>query len=265
MRPGHPDELQDTTSPVPPVTAGCSCACQVTFDRFTDPEHLAGWNRTLARLDAQQRVQCALEHLPGNHVLSSSFGAQAAVALHLLTSVRPEIPVILIDTGYLFPETYRFVETLTARLQLNLHVYSNPRSPAWQEAVHGRRWEQGLEGIERYNQDNKVEPMRRALDTLGAGTWFTGLRRDQAASRAATPFAQLSGGRFKVAPIADWTDRDVYAYLRRHDLPYHPLWEQGYVSIGDVHTTRPLHEVDSLEDTRFFGLKRECGLHEAVL
>jgi phosphoadenosine phosphosulfate reductase len=65
-----------------------------------------------------------------------------------------------------------------------------------------------------------------------------------------------------VHPIADWTDRDVHKYLQQHDLPYHPLWEKGYVSVGDHHTTRPIHEVDSVEQTRFFGLKRECGLHE---
>jgi phosphoadenosine phosphosulfate reductase len=70
-------------------------------------------------------------------------------------------------------------------------------------------------------------------------------------------------GRIKVHPIIDWTDRNVGRYLAEHDLPYHPLWEQGYVSIGDVHTTRPLGEGMTEEETRFFGLKRECGLHEA--
>ena len=68
-------------------------------------------------------------------------------------------------------------------------------------------------------------------------------------------------GRWKLHPIADWSDRDVWQYLQQHDLPYHPLWHQGYVSIGDVHTTRPLEAGMNEEDTRFFGLKRECGLH----
>jgi phosphoadenosine phosphosulfate reductase len=237
----------------------------VEWDRFRDQSHLESWNRTLAQLDAGERVRCALENLPGTHVLSSSFGAQAAVSLHLLTRAMPDIPVILVDTGYLFPETYRFVESLTERLNLNLKVYRNPMSPAWQEAVYGRRWEQGLDGLERFNEDNKVTPMRRALEELGAGTWFTGLRRDQAASRAAIPFVQFSGGRFKVAPIADWSDRDVYHYLKAHDLPYHPLWHEGYVSIGDVPTTRTLAEAGSEDATRFFGLKRECGLHDSIL
>jgi phosphoadenosine phosphosulfate reductase len=213
-------------------------------------------------MTAEDRVAQALKTLPGQHIVSSSFGAQSAVMLHLVTQQQPGIPVVLIDSGYLFPETYQFVDKLTARLALNLKVYSPERSGAWQEARHGKRWEQGLDGLEAYNQENKVAPMQRAIDELGVGTWFSGLRRDQTIERAKTPFVERSGDRFKVYPIADWTDRDIFDYLKKHDLPYHPLWEKGYVSIGDVHTTKSLSDVDSIEETRFFGLKRECGLHE---
>lgn len=219
-------------------------------------------NRKFQSLDAQARVAWALEHLPGAHVLSSSFGTQAAVSLHLVTSVNPGIPVILIDTGYLFAETYRFIDELTERLELNLKVYRADVSTAWQEARHGQRWSHGRDGIDAYNNENKVEPMRRALRELGAGTWFAGLRRMQSEERASTPYLKWSGGRWKVHPIADWSDRDVHRYLKQHGLPRHPLWEQGFHSIGDHHSTRPIHEVNSLEQTRFFGLKRECGIHE---
>lgn len=241
-----------------------SCAV-VDRERFTDSAHLASWNQRLAQLSAPERVACALENLPETQVLTSSFGAQAAVMLHMLSSARADIPVVVVDTGYLFPETYEFIDTLTERLQLNLKVYRAEMSPAHQEARFGKRWEQGLEGIEAYNLQNKVEPMRRAMEDLQVGTWFTGLRRVQSQSRSETPFVQYTGGRFKVAPIADWTDRDVYTYLQAHNLPYHPLWHKGYVSIGDQHTTVPLHEASSAEQTRFHGLKRECGLHESVL
>lgn len=219
-------------------------------------------NRRLAGLDAQSRVEWALENLPGRHVLSSSFGAQAAVCLHLATRVEPDIPVVLIDTGYLFAETYRFIDALVARLSINLKVYRADLSPAWQEARYGPRWEQGLSGLADYNERNKVEPMRRALADLAAGTWIAGLRREQSASRAELDFLELAGKRWKLHPIADWTNRDVHRYLQTHDLPYHPLWEKGYVSIGDTHTTKPITDVGSLEETRFFGLRRECGLHE---
>lgn len=213
-------------------------------------------------MSAEDRVAWALENLPGQHIVSSSFGAQAAVMLHLVTRQMPDMPVVLVDTGYLFPETYQFIDELTDRLLLNLKVYRPDTSAAWQEARYGRRWNQGSDALIAYNRDNKVAPMERALTELGVGTWFAGLRREQSSSRANTAFFESSGERRKVHPIADWTDRDVHRYLQRHGLPYHPLREKGYVSIGDVHTTRSLTDVSSVEETRFFGLKRECGLHE---
>jgi phosphoadenosine phosphosulfate reductase len=231
----------------------------------SESQAVATANRRLATLDAAGRVRWALANLPGNAVLSSSFGAQAAVSLHMITREAPDIPVILIDTGYLFVETYRFIDALTERLALNLRVYRSERSAAWQEARHGQRWLQGVAGLDAYHLENKIEPMQRALRELGAGTWFAGLRRQQSMSRQDAPLVQRSGDFWKVHPIADWSDRDVYRYLKSHDLPYHPLWHRGYVSIGDRHTTRPLGTGEDAEQTRFFGVKRECGLHEQAL
>ena len=131
---------------------------------------LAATNAQLEALSAQDRVAWALEHLPGEFVLSSSFGIQAALMLHLVSQQKRDIPVILTDTGYLFPETYQFIDQLTERLRLNLKVYRADLSAAWQEARYGKLWEQGVEGIERYNQINKVEPMARALSELNATT-----------------------------------------------------------------------------------------------
>nr|VXZ81137.1 Phosphoadenosine phosphosulfate reductase [Klebsiella pneumoniae] len=136
----------------------------------------------------------ALENLPGNYVLSSSFGIQAAVSLHLVNQIRPDIPVILTDTGYLFPETYQFIDELTDKLKLNLKVYRAAESAAWQEARYGKLWEQGVEGIEKYNEINKVEPMNRALKELNAQTWFAGLRREQSCSRATLPVLAVQRG-----------------------------------------------------------------------
>ena len=141
-------------------------------------------------------------------------------------------------------------------------MYRSDISPAWQEARFGRLWEQGIDGIERYNKMNKVEPMQRALKELEAQTWFAGLRRSQADTRQHLPVLQRSGKQFKLYPIIDWSNKDLHYYLKDNGLSYHPLWEQGYVSIGDWHTTQSLQEGMSEQDTRFFGLKRECGLHE---
>lgn len=195
-------------------------------------------------------------------MLSSSFGAQAAVMLHMLTQQFPDIPVVLTDTGYLFPETYQFIDELTERLNLNLQVYRAPMSGAWQEARFGKLWEKGAEGIEQYNKLNKVQPMQQALSELGVKTWFAGLRRSQSEMRESLSILQKLTRQVKVYPILDWSNKDVHYYLKDNDMPYHPLWEQGYVSIGDWHTTRSLQEGMDEKDTRFFGLKRECGLHE---
>ncbi len=225
-------------------------------------EALTEINRHLETLSAQERVIWGLENLPGEAVLTSSFGIQAAVCLHLVTRERPEIPVILTDTGYLFPETYQFIDSLTLQLQLNLQVFRAAESPAWQEARYGKLWEQGVAGIERYNQINKVEPLNRALVSLNAQSWFAGLRREQSGSRAGLPVLAFKKGVFKLLPIIDWDNRQVYQYLRQHGLSYHPLWDEGYLSVGDTHTTRKWEPGMAEEETRFFGLKRECGLHE---
>ncbi len=234
-----------------------------------EPQHswsgsqLASISPCLERLSASERVRWALDYLPDQAILTSSFGAQSAVMLHLVTRHLADIPVVLIDTGYLFPETYAFVDELKDRLSLNLKVYRSELSPAWQEVRFGRLWEQGIEGIERYNQLNKVEPMARALHTLQTGTWLSGLRRSQSGSRNQINIVQAHGSNVvKVHPLADWSERDIHVYLKAHDLPYHPLHEQGYVSIGDHHTSQPLGALENAEETRFFGLVRECGLHQ---
>ncbi|MBE5253505.1 phosphoadenosine phosphosulfate reductase [Mixta mediterraneensis] len=223
---------------------------------------LAATNAQLEKSSAEERVSWALENLPGVYVLSSSFGIQAAVSLHLVTRQQPDIPVILTDTGYLFPETYRFIDELADQLNLNLKVFHAETSPAWQEARYGKLWEQGVEGIEKYNAINKVEPMNRGLEALGAQTWFAGLRRDQSGSRANLPVLGVQRGVFKVLPIIDWDNRQIHQYLQGNNLKYHPLWDEGYLSVGDTHTTRKWEPGMAEEETRFFGLKRECGLHE---
>lgn len=226
------------------------------------PRVLAKLNAWLGERSAEERVNWALQNTPGPQALSSSFGAQAAVSLHLVTSQQPDIPVILVDTGYLFPETYQFIDELSERLSLNLKVYRPAIGRAWAEARYGRLWEQGEAGLDEYNRIRKVEPMQRALQDLDVHGWFAGLRRDQTKSRQHIEFVEWQRGRWKFHPIADWTDRDVGMYLQRHGLPYHPLWQQGYISIGDTHTTRRWEPGMDPDDTRFFGIKRECGLHE---
>lgn len=235
---------------------------QGVLDFDIDSEFLAELNQSIEAMPVIKRIEWALENLPSNHMLSSSFGAQSAVMLHLVNEVAPGTPVVLTDTGYLFPETYQFIEQMTSRLDLNLHVYSAKLSAAWQEARHGKLWEQGVEGIEIYNKLNKVEPMKQAIDDLNVKTWFAGLRRDQSDSRGKLNVLQKQSKQFKFHPILDQSNKQLHEYMKKNELPYHPLWEKGFVSIGDWHTSMALQDGMSEQDTRFFGLKRECGLHE---
>jgi phosphoadenosine phosphosulfate reductase len=216
----------------------------------------------LESASAEERISWAVETYGDGLVMTTSFGIHSAVMLHLTTRLVPKIPVIFIDTGYLFPDTYLFARDLAERLDLNLKRFIPTMTAAEQEALFGRLWEKGPEGLKRYNHVNKVEPMDRAVRETGATAWLAGLRREQSDSRNDLPVIQQQNKVAKIHPIIDWDARRMHRYLVDHDLPYHPLWDQGYVSVGDWHSTSKLLDGMTEEQTRFNGQKRECGLHE---
>lgn len=220
-------------------------------------------NKKLEKLSADKRIDWSINYLPKNFMLSSSFGIHSVVLLHLLIQKIPNIPVTVIDTGYLFPETYKFIDQLTEELNLNLKIFSAKKSPAWQESKYGKLWEQGLKGIEKYNFINKVKPMKSALETMSIKTWFSGLRRIQSDSRKKLKVLSIVQKKiFKMLPIVDWNNKKIYYYMRKNNLKFHPLWNQGYLTVGDIHTTSKWRPGEKTEKTRFFGLKRECGINE---
>ncbi len=218
-------------------------------------------NAQLDGAEATDVIRWAHETFGDGLALTSSFGAQAALMLHLVTRIVPDLPVIFVDTGYLFSETYQFAEQLQQRLNLNLKVYQAEMSPARMEATHGRLWEQGLEGLNRYDQIRKVEPMQRALRELGVTAWLAGVRGQQTEHRASLRTVEKSGDVYKIHPILRWSREDVEGYLAAHNLPHHPLVAKGYQSIGDMHSTRPVDAGEDERAGRFRGLKTECGLH----
>jgi phosphoadenosine phosphosulfate reductase len=220
-------------------------------------------NRRLAVARADDVVAWAARQFGEGLVLSTSFGIQSAVMLHLVSRAAPRVPVVWVDTGYLPPETYRYADELTRRLDLNLHVYQSPQSPARMEALHGRLWEsEDDEAYERYDQIRKVEPMQRALRELGATAWLSGVRAQQTEHRAGLELVGRQGGRYKISPILSWSAKDVFDYTKTHFLPQHPLFEQGFASVGDWHSSRPVGTDDEHErDSRFQGRRQECGIH----
>lgn len=227
-------------------------------------EDLNALNRHFAdtKANATAIVQWSADTFGRGLVMSTSFGIQSAVMLHLVTRIAPNIPVIWVDTGYLPPETYRFADELTKRLHLNLQVYQSPLSPARMEALHGKLWEKrDVESLNYYDKIRKVEPMQRALKELGATAWLAGLRNNQTDHRKTLDFVNIQSDIYKILPILRWHSRDIYQYLMANDLPYHPLFDQGYVTVGDWHSSRPLMAGEDERDTRFHGVKQECGLH----
>ena len=218
-------------------------------------------NRALGTSTPEVLMEWASQRFGDKLIASTSFGATSAVMLHLVHEVAPRTPIICVDTGYLFPETYQFAEDLIKRLELDVHFYAARMSPARQEALYGKLWEQGEEGVDRYLQINKVEPMQRALRDLGAEGWMAGLRSEQTEHRAGLRRIDRQDGRVKIHPILRWTDDEITAYMERYDLPYHPMVQQGYRSIGDHHSTIPTTADMDPRDGRILGKTRECGLH----
>lgn len=196
--------------------------------------------------------------------VSSSFGADSAVMLHLATQIKPDIKVIVVDTGFLFQETLDFQEQLRRRLNLNLLVFRPLISKQDFLEEHGRMW--------RSNPDsccamNKREPFDRAKRELRLQCWMTGIRREQSNTRKDTRIVSRDHlGLVKICPIATWTAKDVHYYLLENDLPYHPLRAQGYLSIGchpeEGYCTRRVKPGEDPRAGRWAGFdKTECGLH----
>ena len=198
--------------------------------------------------------------------MTSSFGAQAAVLLHLATRVKPDIKVIFIDTGYLFPETHQFMETLRKRLNLNIWSYRTRNDPVtWLQGA-GETDVTMRRDIDACCAANKNEPMERAIKDIGPKAWLRGTRRGQAESRKTYDFIEWAPryGCYAVSPILNWTGKDVGLYMKEHDLPYHPLVEKGYKSIGcnPLSCTRPVQIGEDERAGRWSGTgKLECGIN----
>ena len=176
----------------------------------------------LDQMSAYERVAHAQSQYGTGLIMSTSFGIQSAVMLHLVKQQLSQIPIIFIDTGYLFPETYAYAKTLTDQLELNIKTYRANLSAAQQEERYGQLWEQGESGLEKYNQINKVEPMQRALEELQATAWISGIRRKQSQSRRERPAIEKQNNWIKIYPIIDWDDQQVEAYFNKFNLPPHP-------------------------------------------
>jgi phosphoadenosine phosphosulfate reductase len=193
--------------------------------------------------------------------VTSSFQTECMVLVHLVTQQQPEMPVLFLDTGYHFAETYEYRDRMSAAWKLNLVNLTPRQTVAEQESEFGILYQSAPD---RCCGFRKVEPLFGAV--AGYDVWFTGLRREQSPTRAnlqpVDNFRLPSGKELrKVSPLAMWTNREVWAYLKAHEIPVLPLYDRGYTSIGCEPCTTPPQSADDLRSGRWGGHKLECGIH----
>ena len=199
-------------------------------------------------------------------VYASSLGSESMVLTDLIWSEVPEIEIFSIDTGRLYPETYDLIERVQQRYGRALRIYypDTAKTESWvaENGINGFR--EGLEQRRGCCGIRKVEPFRRAL--TGAGAWVTGIRRGQSASRALAASVEWDGeyGLHKISPLLDWSEKDVWSYIRKKRLPYNTLHDIGFPSIGCAPCTRAVQPGEDARAGRWWWERadsRECGLH----
>lgn len=215
-------------------------------------------NARYGHLSSHGVVEKALELFGGRIALVSSFGAESAVLLGLVSDVSRDVPVVFIDTLRLFPETLAYRDTLIARLGLTDVRTIKPEPEAI--ATHDPYKALFMRDADRCCHIRKTEPLNRALKDFDA--WFTGRKRFQAATRAAIALFEQDGARVKVNPLAAWSASELQAYLAQHRFPPHPLVAEGYPSIGCQPCTSKVKPGEDARAGRWRGLdKTECGIH----
>ncbi len=222
-------------------------------------------NERFERAHPREVVRWALEESGlGRIAVASAFQADGTCVMHMATEIRPDIPILFLETGFHFAETLAFKEQLVERLGLKVIDLVGDHTVETQTAAFGPRLYE--RDPERCCDINKVQPMFRALRELEA--WITAFRRDSSPSRAGAPIIdqyELEPGReiVKINPVATWTRRDVWRYMKDHDLPHNPLYDLGYASIGCAPCTRMPFPGEPERGGRWAGLSKwECGIHE---
>ena len=223
------------------------------------PQEVKRLNDQFETAHPTEIIRWAVEIFRPDVALTSSFGADSAALIHLAIQVDPQLNIRLVDTGLLFPETYQFVDALRQKFHLNLSIFKTRLDVERFKREHAHL---PIGHPDYCCKEYKVEAMEHTL--AGLRCWITGISRSDASTRADTPFVQLlTTGVTKVAPLAAWTPKQVHAYMTEHNLPYHPLWHQGYTSIGCWPCTQKPIDPNDPRSGRWAGQEdKECGIHD---
>lgn len=231
-----------------------------------DALDMDGLNSTLEAATGDKIVSWAAAQFGADLVMSSSFGAESALLIHMAIQKLPRIRIVMVDTGYLFPETWDFMSQLRQRFDLNIWTYRTRRDPMAYLAQAGETDPTTRKDIDSCCAINKNEPFERAMTELKPAAWVRGIRRQQASTRKSRSIIEWSGryGCYAISPLLNMSTKDIFNYMKQHNLPYHPLYEQGYASIGcnPLSCTRPIQPGEDARAGRWSGTgKIECGLN----
>ncbi len=217
------------------------------------------------KVDAARVIAQAARFFPGELALANSFGLEDLVLQHMALPYREQIKSFVLDTGRLPPETYDVIDRWRLRYDLNFHILSPQAEPleSFVAAEGPNAFYQSIELRKRCCALRKLEPLERALK--GQKAWLTGLRREQSSTRAQVKLVEQDAeGRWKISPLAHWSLEEIWSYVHQHQLPYNPLHDKGYPSIGCAPCTRAVSPGEDIRAGRWWwesAQHRECGLH----
>jgi phosphoadenosine phosphosulfate reductase len=226
------------------------------------PEEIAEANERLLSAAPQEVLRWAADRFHPKLLMATAFGAEGCCLIHMLAEIQPATRMINLETGYQFPETLELRERIKARYGIEVeYIYPELTVPEYEKehggALHGHRPDQCC-------HDRKILPLRRAVERIAPLAWVSAIRKDQTADRGKAAVVQWDAkfSLVKVNPLLNWTKREVWGFIHTHDVPYNPLHDHDYPSIGCWPCTRPVAPGEDERAGRWAGkVKKECGLH----
>ena len=226
--------------------------------------HLEEHNQKIKSMEPQEMLLWAYEKFHNQFAVTTSFGIQSSVLLNMISksSLQKKIKIFWIDTGYLPSETYHYAEQLINDLSLEIEVLQSEISPARMESLYGKLWETNKAiDLDKYHQLRKIKPLEQGLENNKIQCWASGVRSSQTENRNKMKFLEVIRKRLSLRPLLNWSNKDIFYYMKENNLPAHPLFLKGYSTVGDWHSSAPDGVDKKGRSTRFGGVKQECGIH----
>ncbi len=219
------------------------------------PMEINRLNDEVSDFDSEQLIKWAYKKFGNKLYALSSFGVDSAVMFELINKTGLNIPILTVDTGFLFNETYIYMGFLTQKYNLDVYVYG-PDPDQIKKIEKTKLWEKDMK---EYSQLTKLTPLSNAIKDLKVEALLSGVRHDQTQTRAKLkPIDVGSDGEFRIHPILNWDKNKINKFIKKEKLPRHPLFDKGYESVGDKTITKP---GKGRAGRKALGAEQECGIH----